>query len=132
MLDTLINNLTQELELERPLPSHAPGVFELPLDENLKITISQLGGMGVSFYCEFAPCPETRNEELFKEALLANLFGQGTAGAVIGLNEGRKQLTLRQDIPYLVDYSVFKEILEDFINTVDFWCDESHNYSKGS
>lgn len=131
MLDTLIENLTQELELEGSLATEMPGVFALPLEENLAVKISPLGTLGVSFYCEFAPCPDAQNEELFKEALLANLFGQGTSGAIIGVNEGKKKLTLAHDIPYLVDYATFRNILEDFINTVDFWRDESKNYSKG-
>ncbi len=132
MLENLIDQLSKELELEGSLATETAGVFALPLEEDLTVTISPLGQMGVSFRCDFAKCPDSKNEELFKEALLANLFGQGTAGAVIGLNEGKKQLTLLHDIPYIVDFPHFKGALEDFINTVDFWREESLELSKGS
>lgn len=131
MLDTLIQNLAEELELEGSLATETPGVFALPLEEDLRINISSLGQMGVTFFCRVAPCPDNQNEELFKEALLANLFGQGTGGALIGFDEAKKQLTLVKDVPYLVEYTEFKSILEDFINTVDFWRGETLNYSKG-
>lgn len=132
MLETLIKKLTQELELEGSLATEAPGVFALPLEEDLKVMISTLGQMGVSFQCHFANCPEKECEDLFKEALLANLFGQGTSGAVIGIDEDKKQFVLTHDIPHLVDFHEFQRTLEDFINTVDFWRAESLNISKGS
>jgi len=130
-LEPFIEKLTEELEIEGSLASEIPGVFALPLEEGLMVNITSLDPVGVSFRCNFIPFPEKGNEELFQEALRANLFGQGTRGAVIGVNEEKKQLTLIHEIPYIIDYQQFRDTLEDFINTVDFWREESHNYIKG-
>lgn len=131
-LETLVDKLAKELELEGSLASEIPGVFALPLDEDLTITISPLEQNGITLYCNFAPLPQSGNEELFLQLLIGNLFGQGTKGASIGLSEEKKQLTLQQDLLYDVDYDIFRDAVEDFINTVDFWRAESHNYSKGT
>lgn len=131
LLEALIDKFTKEMELDGSLASEVPGVYALPLDEGLTINISPLAN-GVSLQCNFAPLPQSASEELFLRLLIGNLFGQGTKGAVIGLNDEKKQLTLIQDIPYNIDYEVFRDTLEDFMNTVDFWREESHNYIKGT
>lgn len=124
MLDTFIQELAREMEIGTTLPMNNAGVFTLPLDEGLAIQIEAIPE-GFRLFSPIAAIPETNREKFLQNVMLANLFGQGTHGAVIGLNEEGSQLTLSKKIDYSFDYSKFKEILEEFINTIDFWREEA-------
>jgi hypothetical protein len=58
----------------------------------------------------------------------ANLFGRGTRGAAIGLNEEGKLLTLSLELDYNNSFKEFKENLEDFISVIDFWRTEASKH----
>jgi hypothetical protein len=60
----------------------------------------------------------------------ANLFGQGTLGAAIGLDPKQNILTLSLQLPYDMNYSHFKESVEDFTNIVDYWRVEVDTHVK--
>ena len=126
MLDTYMSQLQKEMNLPRSLQGEIPGIYTLPLEDDLKVSLSSIGN-GIAFQCNLMKCPKGNEEELYTHALLANLFGQGTDGAVLGLSENGKLLTLSREINDPVKYKEFKEILEDFINVVDFWRQEAIN-----
>ncbi|MBS4168099.1 type III secretion system chaperone [Parachlamydia sp. AcF125] len=129
MLDNHMKRLAAELELENSMTTETPGVYAFPLSEDIKIYILTISE-GIYFECAFAPCPSTRQEELFTQLLLANLFGQGTRGATLGLSEEGKLVKLSQLLENKEDYQLFKNNLEDFINSVDFWSEETLTYNK--
>jgi hypothetical protein len=132
MLNALMQELTNEWELEGPLPQEIPGVYRVPLDEGVSFTISQQSGdarhEGIALISSIAAIPKGREEELYTHALLGNLFGQGTKQAVLGLNDNGSILTLSRFIDYDVNFQAFREIVEDFINTIDFWREEALKY----
>lgn len=124
MLDKLIEKLSEDFELTGSLATEVPGTYAFPLDEGLTIMISEISN-GFSLKCSVAPYPKVKEEAFLTQAMLGNLFGQGTRGAVLGLTMDGNLLTLTQVIDYTVDYKEFREILEDYINAVDFWRDEA-------
>ncbi len=127
MLEPFIQKLTQEMELEGSLATQVAGVFALPLEENVAVTIIDRPP-GFALSCSLCQ-PPTKNEEAYLTRLmLGNLFGQGTKGAILGLNSDGNLLTLSQTIDYTINYKEFKDILEDFVNSVDFWRDEMQKY----
>ena len=123
MLDDYVQRLAKELELASPIRKETQGVYVLSIDEGLEITISDLAP-GFSFHCAIAPCPKVNEETFLTQAMLANLFGQGTEGAVLGLDEEGNILTLSIENAQEIDYKIFQETLEDFLNAVDYWRDE--------
>lgn len=127
MLDRYIQALVKELELEDSLTTQVPGVYSLPLDEDISILITEKGG-GLNFHCDLYVTPNQQQEEFFGRLLLGNLFGQGTKGAVLALNDDGTKVVLVQDIPHHIEYKEFKDILEDFINSVDYWRIEAKSY----
>lgn len=129
-LEPFIKQLTKEFELEGSLATEMPGSFALPLETDVAVMISETPE-GFSLSCTLCPCPESRQEEFFTQMMLGNLFGQGTEGAVLGLDEKGKMLTLSRVILAQVEYPEFMDILEDFINSVDFWRTESADHAKG-
>ncbi|MGK5594186.1 MAG: type III secretion system chaperone [Parachlamydiaceae bacterium] len=123
-LNTYLQEFLQELELREPFPQESPGVYTIPLGEGLSITLSS-HPQGFYLHSTIGPAPEQQEEAFFTRALLANLFGQGTKGAVLSLSEEGRMLTLSRSIDYDISYKEFKEILEDFINVIDFWREEA-------
>ena len=76
---------------------------------------------------DIAICPNKRKEELFIYLMRANLLGQATGGCRIGLSQNEKVLTLSLGLPYELNYSVFKEKFEDFVNYLVYWREEMQN-----
>ena len=54
----------------------------------------------------------------------ANLLGQGTGGAAIGIDSSEKFFILTHTFPFEINYKTFHESLEDFLNYIDFWKEE--------
>jgi Tir chaperone protein (CesT) family len=124
ILENYITQLVHEMELEGSLASQVPGVFAFPLEEGLNILITN-HPPGFILSCNIAPMPKQPTEEFLTRLMLGNLFGQGTKGAVLGINEDGSLLTLTHAIDYNAEYKEFRDILEDFTNSVDLWCEEA-------
>jgi hypothetical protein len=126
MLDDWMRDFAQELETGS-LATESPGSYEIPMDEDLKIAVTSLG-QGYNLFSVLAACPKINKENFFSKVMQANLFGQGTHGAVLGLTEEGNMLTLSQFVDYTTNYKDFRDVVEDFINTVDFWREEARNH----
>lgn len=114
----------KDLELDRPLARPNSSTYLIPLDEGLIMTVNLLP-FGFYLLCELADAPKENEEALYTEMLSANLFGQGTKGAILGLNERGNLLTISQVVDYNIEYRDFKELIDDFINMIDFWKEQS-------
>lgn len=127
-LQNFMETLHRELELpEAPLLTNK-GSYLLKLDEGMDITLYEYALMaddpqdlGVALTAVITPCSEKNAAALYQAALLGNLFGVSTQGSIIGLSADGKNLTLCREIEYNCDYTDFKDILEEFLNTLDLW-----------
>lgn len=126
MLADFIPQLTQELEMDSLEPV-GPGVYNLPLEDDINITITTLP-VGFMLFGMIATLPTVNKENFFLRVLQANLFGQGTRGAVLALTEDGNVLTLSRTLEYNSNYREFKEALEDFVATVVFWREEARTH----
>jgi hypothetical protein len=126
-LDEFMKQLSKEMELEEPLNAEMTGVYVLPLEEGPSLVITRTE-RGLSFTSTVADCPTIKRAEFLQIMMESNLFGQGTGNAILGLDNKGKQITLSHHIEYDIGYNEFTEILEDFINYVDFWRDEAQNF----
>lgn len=128
MLDDHMKQLARDFELTAPFASEVPGVYSIPLDEGLSISVTNSPQGGYYVSCPFADIPTSREEEFFNNMLLANLFGQGTNGSVLGITNDGSKLVVSHEIDHELNYVDFRNVLEDFINSVDFWREEVLNY----
>ncbi len=128
MLDKFITELQQELQIEGSLAGETPDTFNIPLGEDTSVILSPLPA-GFSLTCNVIEAPKEREDIFLENALRANLFGQGTEGAILGLSEDGTHVTLIKSVDSPIDYKTFKEIVEDFLNSVEFWRGEvlTHN-----
>lgn len=122
MLDKWIKQLGQELEITDLIKIKEANNYLLPLN-NFQINAFQFNQ-----YCllkgEIGSCPQQNVESFLLKIMEANLFGRGTRGSIIGLNESGKLLTLTYELDYNKSYKEFKEKLEDFISVINFWKQE--------
>lgn len=125
MLERWIEELTDELDLPK-IPREG-NLYVLPMDTTLSIELTEMERGGVSFFCKIGKLPSEKQEEFFTQGMLANLMGQGTKGAVLGVSDDYQFLTLSLSAPHVEQYGHFRDLLEDFINSVDFWVTETQN-----
>lgn len=127
-LDLAMQELAKELEIEDSFATEVPGVFAIPLDEELILIVSSLPRDGISLKCTLTKIPKKGGEEYVTALLRANLFGEGTDGAILGFDENGEYLTLCQEIDYDIDFPAFRNLIEDFMNSIDFWREETETY----
>lgn len=114
----------KELGLDKPIPQSDLGEYVIHMDKDLSYTIIDLNP-GIGIHCDVVPCPKEGLERFYTEVMHANLFSQGTEGALLGLSDDGNTLTLSREVEYNVDYEQFKAVLEDFMNAIDFWHSEA-------
>lgn len=128
MLEQHLLQLMQELKIEIPDLEETEGVFSMPIDYEREVTFTDLQP-GVYFFAHLGPCPKEKREQLFSHMLHGNLFGQGTGGGVIGLDEKGEGVSLSLAMPWEMDYKEFRDALEEFINYIDFWTNELSSFT---
>lgn len=129
MLDSFMQQLGKELELENSLSTEVPGVYAIPLDEDLNVLITEIP-RGFELTCTVCESPTEQQEEFYTQALFANLFSQGTEGCVLGLDATGEDVTLSRLVDYDINYQEFRDIIEDFLNSVEFWVQETGAYTN--
>lgn len=131
MIETLLKTLAEELEMEEVPKKNKEGLYEVAIADTIVVFVSSLDP-GLLFFGKLGPCPTKKREELFMFLMKANLLGQGTGGGTIGLDENENLLTLSFVLPYDINYKIFKESLEDFVNYLEYWKEELHRYKINS
>jgi hypothetical protein len=126
-LNQLMENFQKELGLDKPIPTNDAGAYVIYMDRELFINVVDMNP-GIAFTCDVAPLPKENLEQFYTQMMLANLFGQGTEGAVLGLSDDGNTLILSREIEYNPEIDLFKEVIEDFMNAVDFWREEALNF----
>ncbi len=120
MLQNFLSNLFEELKLgDVPsLDKEASCHFKI---SDLDIELKQLSLVGVYFCSNLEPLPQKNQENFLLSLMEANFIGQGTGGATIGLKEDESCLVLSSIFPYEMEYQIFRENLETFVNFVAYW-----------
>lgn len=121
MLREYLEKLCKELAINTPKLNEEK-LFPLQIGEE-SITLKDLDP-GVALHAQICEVPKKKREELFIYLMRANLLGQGTGSARIGLDADEKFLTLSLGLPYEMNYQIFKENVEDFVNYLIWWRDE--------
>lgn len=118
MVQEFLEKLCAELSIETVPKLNEGNIFRFAPD--IDVALTDLNP-GVSMQSVIAACPASRREDLFIYLMKANLLGQGTGNARIGLDRNDKNLTLSLGLPYEINYQVFKEAFEEFVNHVIYW-----------
>lgn len=118
MIETFLAQLREELGEEEPASSleqfiHLEGdytlEFKLKLPDNC-VMRTKIGKLS-----------DTNQEEVLIEIMASNLFCTGTAGSIIGLNAENNEIILKRELFSESAYLSFKEKVELFLGTAEFW-----------
>lgn len=127
MLEKLITQLGTELSMEEAISSTEDHHYTLSFEPDIVVEAMELekshllkGVIGAS--------PQKNVDAFFLKTMEANLFGMGTRGAVIGLDDEGKMLTLTMELDYNSSFKDFHESLEDFVSVLDFWRNEASKH----
>lgn len=128
--ERLLEILAENLHLEAIPQKDKDGIYRLKLPPNFQVGVSELNP-GVFFSSLILPIPkEGSKESLFIYLMKANLMGQGTGGGAIGIDPTEKFFTFSQSLPFEMNYQVFKESLEDFLNYITYWQEEIVRFNQ--
>jgi hypothetical protein len=129
MVQGFLEKLCAELSI-RPVPKqNEKKIYPFRFGPGTEVDLADLHP-GVEMRAVISLCPRNRKEDLFIYLMRANLLGQGTGGARIGLDEQEKHLTLSLGLPYEMDYHAFKEAFEEFVNHLVYWRDAMAKFEK--
>ncbi|MDP1880169.1 MAG: type III secretion system chaperone [Parachlamydiaceae bacterium] len=127
MQDIFINELSQDLDMEEFITSKEPFHYTLTFEDNVVIEVVKSNDSYL-FKANIAEIPKVNSESFLLRLMEANLFGLGTRGSAIGLDEKENQSTLSLEVDANQKYQNLKNQLEDFANVIDFWRKESLNH----
>jgi len=127
-MSDLIKKLCENFDIEMPIKAKDKS-YLIEIIDGVEIKLWDLDP-GFYFHCNLDKPPEKKREAFFIYLMRANVLGQGTGGARIGMDEKEKFLTLSYNIDYEVTYIEFKEKIEDFVNYINFWRDEITKYKE--
>ena len=129
MLRKYLETLCNELSIS-PVPErNKENIYLFPFNDTITAKMVDLEP-GISVSSTLCDCPKRNREDLFIWLMRANLLGQGTGGCRIGLDANEKVLTLSLGLPYEINYPIFKEKFEDFINYVIYWREEIGKFEQ--
>lgn len=124
MLESILADLEKFLGLTSMKGSkEMADYYQLDINDTTLVWVKDLQP-GIYFRSTIAPLPTTNMEDLYLYLSKGNFLGQGTGGSVISLDTNEKFLTLVLNIPYEVNYRIFRDKLEDFVNYLEFWKSE--------
>ena len=86
----------------------------------------------VFFYVNLGEIPRANAAELFEKLLEANHLYRKTAGGTIGIDKAADVISLAYQCPIQVlDIGRLEKILENFVNTAEFWLKELRAFQFG-
>ena len=130
MLSEYMKRLCRELEIN-PIKPSSGGGYPFPFDENTFVMIEEIQE-GIALACPFAPCPTREEESFCGELLYGNLFGEGTSMATLGLSKDENQIVLTRKLEMNFTYEEFRNALEDFLNTIEYWQNQANSVERGT
>lgn len=120
-LEQILENLSGDIKIAAIPQKDRKGSYQFNINQETQVSITELDP-GAFFFVKIMAMPESKSKEaLFIYLMKANLLGQGTGGSVIGIDPLEKHLTLSLSLPFDLNYKIFREHLEDFLNYCDYW-----------
>lgn len=120
-IDQYLKRLSNDLKLSEFYLQVAPKHFKLLINDFQELEIIELQDGYFMTYPVGKVMDDLDLEKFFSYLMHANFLGQGTGKSSLGLHPSEKIMTLSMTIFFDVDYSFFKERLEEMLNYIDYW-----------
>jgi hypothetical protein len=129
MLESILSDLDKHLGIcAIKGKNEQEGFFFLKIPPQTEILVKDLKP---GFYLQSAigaNIEATSREDFYIYLMKANFLWQGTGGSIIGLDPSEKYLTLSLPIVYEVNFRMFRDKLEEFLNYLEFWQKEIEKF----
>lgn len=116
-----IHQLSTDMGFEQVLEANQDGSYSFRIEPNIDVTMRENAEAFILFHTLVADLPAQKEEEFLLNAMIANLFGRETGGAVLGVDQEGKKVVLVDSLPSNETYRTFYNRLEDFVNYADAW-----------
>jgi hypothetical protein len=131
MIEKLLAQMVAEFEDPDMLVEQGNGQWQILFDEKLTLELQLTsGGEQLLLKTTLGYCPE--DNEGVMELLLANLLGEGTFGAILGLDESGSRVQLLRSFPSDLTYRDFRDMLEQFISAASYWMEKLPSQTAAS
>lgn len=124
MLDNLVSDLEKYLKVSLIKEDKRDNKgYLFILNDGTEISLEQ-NTIGIHIHaniCQFSQTSIQNSEDFYMYLMKANYLGQGTGDSIISIDPSEKFLTLSSLISYEVNYKMFRDLLEDFVNYLFFW-----------
>ena len=123
-VEQYLEKLQSEVGIEKFFEKKDRKAFFLPFGQrNILIFVAE-NSFFFSANIGTLPKDEEAIEPFCIHLLFANYLGQGTANNCLGLSPDKQTITLTMDIRGDIDYMMFKEAMEEYVNYFDYWIEE--------
>ncbi|MDN3504348.1 MAG: CesT family type III secretion system chaperone [Rhabdochlamydiaceae bacterium] len=123
-IEQYLENLQTEVGVEKLFEKKERNTFFLPFGQrNILIFVSE-NNLLLTANLGLLPTEEEFIEPFCIHLLFANYLGQGSGSSGIGLSPDKQTITLTMDVRGDIDYRIFKEQMEEFVNYLDYWINE--------
>lgn len=118
-----LGRLAEELKLGEALVLDEKNQCFLMFDESMLVEMEFKSTEKVFiFKANLGHVKEARLQQIYLKLLEANAHWKGTNGATLGLQQYSEKVLLTQSVAMeSCDYSLFYKLLENFVNTFEFW-----------
>lgn len=128
-LKEYLDQLGRDMKWEQPLEANDDGSYSLRLEPDIAIHLKEEGS-AIAMQATLAPLPAGNTEDYLLRAMSANLFGNETGGAFLGLDGEGKKVMLLDILFQQPGYPAFHDRLEDFVNYADAWRSETIAFNE--
>ncbi|MCI5052810.1 MAG: type III secretion system chaperone [Simkaniaceae bacterium] len=129
ILEEHLSRLSEEMNNETLFAKEKEKDFKLFIDDETIVHLHYLQPE-LLMNARLRHLPKKNLEAFFIYLMQANYLGQGTGRSVIGLEPSEKFLTLSHLIPYEMNYTLFKDAIESYLNHLTFWQSEIDRYIR--
>jgi hypothetical protein len=130
MLAQYLQQICQELSIEEKPELNSEGYYVVSIDDSLNIRFKENQDTTIFLQSLCAPIPKQDAESFFTLIMKAHLFGKETGKSFFGIDGKEENLLISQLLPPRVGYDGFRSELEDYVNQVEFWRDESSVFGQ--
>ena len=128
MLEELLDKICMELDLPVPKMQNDKS-YSLQIAPGIAISQKNLQP-GIYFHARVRAMPKEKTNELLTMLMKANMLGQAAFGGTLGLDESGKNITLAFSFPYEIDFSTYKNTLENLVNALCYWQEEIERFMQ--
>ncbi len=118
-----LDQLAEELKLEEALVLDEKNQCFLMFDESMLVEMEFKSTEKIFiFKANLGNVSEARLQQIYPKLLEANVQWKETNGATLGLQQYSEKVLLTQSVSIeSCDYNLFYKLLENFVNTFEFW-----------